>query len=141
MSDLVFDSSVVVKWILPEADSAKARRIRDEVAASGAELVALDLVLPEVTNAIWVRHHRRLMSAAEATSWFDVLRQTPFRIEPSSHVLASAFDIALRYDRAVYDACFVALVAKLDIGGVTADEPLYNAVRADFPGVRLLRHC
>lgn len=52
MSDTVVDSSVVAKWVLPEADSAHAQRLITEVAAAGQRLVVLDLALPEVTNAI-----------------------------------------------------------------------------------------
>jgi hypothetical protein len=38
MSDVVVDSSVVAKWILPEADSAHAERLTTEVPASGGRL-------------------------------------------------------------------------------------------------------
>ena len=52
MSDAVVDSSVVAKWILPEADSAQADRLIAEVAQKGERLVVLDLAFVEVTNAI-----------------------------------------------------------------------------------------
>jgi predicted nucleic acid-binding protein len=39
----------------------------------------------------------------------------------------------------IYDALFVALVQDLQLSGVTGDEPLWQAVRADFPNVMLLR--
>ena len=35
---------------------------------------------------------------------------------------------------------FLALAQKLNVPGVTADEPLFNAVHADFPQIQLLRH-
>jgi predicted nucleic acid-binding protein len=55
MSDLIVDSSVVAKWILPEADSPAAEAILTGAAARGHRLIVLDLVFPEVTNAIWKR--------------------------------------------------------------------------------------
>jgi len=54
-------------------------------------------------------------------------------------LLASALEIAIAYDRAVYDALFVALVRQLQLPGVTADEPLYRTVHGDFPQIVLLR--
>jgi predicted nucleic acid-binding protein len=60
MTDTVVDSSVVAKWILPEADRAQADRLIDEVALIGQRLIALDLAFVEVANAIWKRHHRGL---------------------------------------------------------------------------------
>ena len=36
-------------------------------------------------------------------------------------------------------ALFVALAQELSCAGITADEPLYTAVRADFPLIMLLR--
>lgn len=55
MSDTIVDSSVVTKWILPEADSAQAQRLISEVALKGERLIVLDLAFVEVTNAIWKR--------------------------------------------------------------------------------------
>lgn len=63
MSDVVVDSSVIAKWILPEADSDQARRLITEVAMAGEHLFVLDLALTEVTNAIWKRHHQHLIVA------------------------------------------------------------------------------
>ena len=60
-------------------------------------------------------------------------------MEPASRLLRPALEIAARYDRAVYDALFVALTQDRGLPGVTADEPLYQAVGADFPQILLLR--
>ena len=38
----------------------------------------------------------------------------------------------MKYHRSVYDALFVALTQDLGLPGITADEPLYNAVHVDF---------
>jgi predicted nucleic acid-binding protein len=59
--------------------------------------------------------------------------------EPAARLLDQAFEIAVKYDRAVYDALFVALTQDLGLKGVTADEPLYNTTHADFPQIILLR--
>jgi len=140
MSDTVVDSSVVAKWILPEADSAQAQRLITDVAGAGERLIVLDLVFPEVANAIWKRHRNRLITVAEAEAFLAALGRAPVHVEGAIRLLDAAFKIAVRYDRAVYDALFVALAHDLGLIGVTADEPLYNVVRTDYPEIALLRN-
>ena len=139
MSDLVVDSSVVAKWILPEADSAKAQQLIVQTADSGERLIVLDLVFPEVANAIWKRHRQQLINLSEARELLAALVRSPVEVEPAVSLIASAFEIAAKHDRAIYDALFVALAEQLGLPGITADEPLFNAIHADFPRIVLLR--
>jgi predicted nucleic acid-binding protein len=139
VSDLVVDSSVVAKWVLPEADSARAHQLIADAASSGSKLIVLDLVFAEVSNAIWKRYRQKLVTEAEVHALLDALLRAPVTVESAWRVLPPGLDIAIRYDRAVYDALFIALTRELKASGVTADEPLYNAVRGDFPEIRLLR--
>ena len=140
MSDTVVDSSVVAKWILPEPDSAQADRLIAEVAMKGERLIVLDLAFVEVANAIWKLHHRGLATLDQARLFLDKLLHIPVHVEPANRLLKPALEIAAKYHRAVYDALFVALCQDLGLQGVTADEPLYNAIRADFPRMILLRN-
>ena len=92
MSNLVVDSSVVAKWILPEADSAKAQQLFVQTAASGERLIVLDLVFPEVANAIWKRHRQQLIDLSEAKELIDALISSPVSVEPAVSLLVSAFE-------------------------------------------------
>jgi predicted nucleic acid-binding protein len=139
MSDLAIDSSVVAKWILPESDSAKAQEIITRAAGSSQRLVVLDLTFPEVANAIWKRHRQQQITLLEATAFLAKLTRIPVVVEPAMGLLASAFEIATTYDRAVYDALFVALAQRTGTG-ITADEPLFNSTHRKFPQVSLLRN-
>jgi predicted nucleic acid-binding protein len=140
MSDTVVDSSVVAKWILPEADSAQANRLISEIAMKGERLVILDLALVEVANAIWKQHYRRLITLDEARKFLAALLQAPVQIESAAGILLPSLEIAAKYDRSIYDALFVELAQNLGLPGVTADEPLQRAVHADFPNIVLLRN-
>jgi predicted nucleic acid-binding protein len=140
MSDTVIDSSVAAKWILPETDSDHADRVLVDVALKGERLIVLDLALIEIANAIWKLHHRHLATADEARQFLDKLLRLPVHVETGVRLLKAALDISLQYDRAVYDGLFVALCRDLNSQGVTADEPLYNAVHVDFPRIVLLRN-
>jgi predicted nucleic acid-binding protein len=139
MSDLVVDSSVVAKWVLPESDSAAAQQLVVQAASAGDRLIVLDLVFPEAGNAVWKRFRQKLITLGEARELLDALAHVPVVVEPAAALLAPAFEIAARYDRTVYDALFVALAQQLGVKGVTADEPLCNAVRSDIPQIVLLR--
>jgi len=140
MNDLVVDSSVVAKWLLPETDSSQAVRVRTDISAVGGRMIVLDLVLPEVGNVIWKSYRQNRVTLAEAQLALAGLQSMPLAAEPAARLLARAFTIAVKYDRAVYDALFVALVQDLGIRGVTADEPLYHATHVDFPQIFLLRN-
>src|SRR5438132_908310 len=58
---------------------------------------------------------------------------------PAAGLLSASLDIAIKYDRAVYDALFIALAQDRSARAVTADEPLFNVTHSDFPKVILLR--
>jgi predicted nucleic acid-binding protein len=140
MSDVVADSCVVAKWVLTEADTAKALQVIADVTGTGGRLIVLDLALPEVANAIWKQLHRGLLTLDEARACLDNLLTLSLQTEPAQPLLKAALEIAARYDRSVYDAAFVALARHLGLRGVTSDEPLFNAVHADFPEIVLLRN-
>jgi predicted nucleic acid-binding protein len=127
MSEIVVDSSVVAKWVLPELDTPQANRLLTHALTTGDRLVVLDLAFAEVANAIWNRQRRNLISADDARQALAAVVALPVRVEPASPRLQSALEIGMKYDRAIYDALFVATADELNVQGVTADEPLVNA--------------
>jgi predicted nucleic acid-binding protein len=138
--DIVIDSCVAAKWFLPEADSPAAIEIMRSVTVIGGQLILLDLARIEVCNAIWKYQRRKQITPDQAIRLLDSLLRLPTRIESAETSLRDALAIAARYDRSVYDAIFVATTRRLHLQGVTADEPLFNAVKADYPEILLLKH-
>jgi predicted nucleic acid-binding protein len=116
--------------------------VLSEATVQKKRLIILDLVLVEVTNAIWKLHHRGLVTLDEARQLLaDLLKvSVSANIEPANRLLKPALEIAAKYDRAVYDALFVALCQDLGLPGVTADEPLQKGIQTDFPQIALLRN-
>jgi len=139
MNDIVVDSSVVAKWILPESDSAEALGLVSEITLRQGRLVVLDLAIVEVANAIGKRYHQGLATAEESRQFLDSLIRAPVHVEPALRFLSQALEIAVEYHRAIYDALFVALAQELRMPGVTADEPLFRSLHADFPQIALMR--
>lgn len=138
-SNLVFDSCIVAKWILPEVDSDKAQQVLIELSQAGGRAVVLDIAFAEVANAIWKRLHRELITPDEAQCFLDDLLTLPVVVEPANSHLRVAFEIAARYDRSVYDALVVAAARELGLQAITSDAPLKPAVQVDFPEIQLLR--
>ena len=137
-SDVVFDSCVVAKWILPEVDSDKAQQVLSEIAQAGGRAIVVDIVFAEVANAIWKQEHRGLISHEEALAFLDDLQTLPVVVQPARSHLSAAFEIASRHDRSVYDALFVAVAHASGLRRVTTDAPLKNAVQKDYPEISLL---
>ena len=140
MNDWVVDANVIVKWILPEPDSALAFQVAADTTAAGGTLHTLDLAVIEATHVIWTKLHRRLLTLAEAHQALALLQLINVQINESLPLLTKAFDVAAQFDVAVYDALFVVSVRERAVNGVTADEPLVRAVGAAYPEIKLLRN-
>jgi predicted nucleic acid-binding protein len=139
MADVAIDSSVAAKWVLPESDTAEAQAILVAAAQSNSKLRVLDLAMAEVTNAIWVRWLRGLITAPEADGLLSDFLALPLTVVSSRSLLPEALRLSARYRISVYDSLFVAATVADSISGVTADEPLVHAVKTDFPQIHLLR--
>jgi predicted nucleic acid-binding protein len=139
MSDIVVDSSVAAKWILTEPDSPEAEELFNKTRASGDRLFVLDLVSCEVANAVWKQQRQRHISVDEAEYLLNEFMKLPLEIELAARVLMGGLEIAIKYDRPIYDALFVALTRDKGLRGVTADVPLNNATH-NYPQIVLLRN-
>ena len=122
---LVVDTSVAVKWYIPEPGGEHALALR----RAGNDLIAPQLLVAEFGNVLWKKVQRGELDGAEAVDIADAfVRACPIRLRPSLPYSALALDLALRFGRSVYDALFLA-VAVADGGSyVTADERLVNAL-------------
>lgn len=125
MTPMVVDSSVAVKWVVPEADADLAARLRGSL---GYTRHAPEFLLVEVGNILWKKARRGEPSAAEAASGFDVIRADPIDLRPDAILADRALAIALETDRSVYDCLYVALAVRLGAEVVTADDRLVNAL-------------
>ena len=129
MKTLIIDASVAIKWFIPEDGSIAALRFLN----GKRELIAPDLIRPEVGNIIWKLHSRHLLNADEASQIIDDFLSLPIEIHDSESLMASAFEIAIETDRTVYDSLYLALAIKTHGIMVTADERFANALKnTDF---------
>ncbi len=123
---LVVDASVCLKWHVPEAGSEAARAILH----GGASLVAPEILVAEVANALWQKARRTDLTAARCLEIVDsVAVNAPIRFTPSVRLAPGALEIALAQTHPVYDCLYLALAGTLGVPLVTADQRLHAAVR------------
>ncbi len=125
----VLDSSVGAKWVIVEADTDKARRLRDAYRAGQDELIAPDWFLVEVSNILGKAAARSTITAAEARQAYVAIARDAPKLQPSVPLLGDAFDLALQHRRAVYDCLYLALAIREQCRLVTADEALVRQLQ------------
>ncbi len=120
----VIDASVALKWVIPEVLSDKADRLR----AGDDEILAPDLLLVEVANALWKKAMSREISPPEADRAFELVSESGIDLRPTVPLLTRAMEIARRLDHPVYDCVYLALADREQASFVTADRRLLRRV-------------
>ncbi len=124
---VVVDASVVVKWFIPEADSEKAIKLRDRHIEGSVTLMAPDLLVYEVVNALSCHPDvsvEEIREDVEALFMLDL-----DLIQPSSGFVASAAEGARGHSISVYDSSYLALAEATSSSLVTADRRLRERVK------------
>jgi predicted nucleic acid-binding protein len=122
---LVVDSSVVIKWSVPEVHSADALRYLDPNLGRDAP----ELLLAEVSNILWKKVGRGELTRGEAERIAADVGQADITIQPMGPLFGPALRIALETGRSAYDCLYLALAEALSCRVVTADRRLYNALQ------------
>jgi predicted nucleic acid-binding protein len=129
----VLDSSVALRWVLAEVESAKAVRLRNEYGNGVHDLVAPDIFPSEIANGLVSAERQSRIRTGEAAIFLhDVLRTAPVLYDPSS-LLIRAMEIALSTKKAVYDCLYLALAEAEGCELVTADDQFARGLRASYP--------
>jgi len=134
VTDVVVDSSVALKWFVPEVLSDEAAAFLD----ASFTLLTPDLLFAEFGNILWKKITRGEIQPDEARDIVAALATVPLVVVPSAALLAAALEIAVALRRTVYDALYVALAVARDCTFVTADDRLSRAL-AQSPLARHVR--
>ena len=127
--ETLLDTSVVVKWFVPEEDSEKALSLRRAHVDRELQLYAPEVLLMELANAL------RYSSEFSAGEIIEAL-ETPFELNIllvpfSLDALNLAVTLGMEHDLAVYDAYFLALAQAMEIPLITADRRLLSRLTAE----------
>jgi predicted nucleic acid-binding protein len=132
----VVDASVAAKWILPaggETLTQEALELLKRYVAGEVRFIVPDLFWAELANILWKAGRQGRIREDSARSALHGMRERNFPTVSSHTLLAEAFAIATAFDRAVYDALYVALAINSKSQLVTADERVANALAAHLP--------
>ena len=126
---VLLDTSVVVKWFVPEEDSEKALSLRRAQEDRELQLYAPEVLVMELANAL---RYSSEFSAGEITEALE----TPFELNIllipfSLDALNSAVTLSMEHDLAVYDAYFLALAQALEIPLITADRRMLSRLTVE----------
>jgi predicted nucleic acid-binding protein len=129
----VVDSSVALKWVLPEADSVKAVRLRDEYRNGLHELLAPDIFPSEIANGLASAERQKRIRPGESAIFLnDILSAAP-ALHSSAPLLIRAMELAISTKQAVYDCIYMALAEAESCEMVTADDQFARALRPSYP--------
>lgn len=122
---LVIDTSVAVKWYIPETGCEEASAILDRENS----LLAPDLLVAEFGNVIWKKVRKSEFGQSEAEGIIGAFLSTrPVILRPSNLYLQPAFEIANRWNVTVYDALYLAVALEESCPLATSDEKLGRAL-------------
>jgi predicted nucleic acid-binding protein len=129
------DSCVALKWLLAEADSAKALRIRVGFLAGNRDLIAPDVFPIEVAHSLTRAERQRRITPAEGLKHFRNISTYWPDLFPSLPLLPRAYDLSSQFRIGVYDCLYVALAEREGCELVTADDRLVKTLQSQFPFV------
>jgi predicted nucleic acid-binding protein len=133
----VMDASVCIKWFssIKEEYAEKAIELRKDYYEKKVYLLAPDLLLYEVTNALSYNPRFSSENVKAAISSLNSM-QIKF-VKPLAQVLDLAIDIRFLKNISIYDAVYIALSRYIDMQFITADQKLYDRIK-DYGNVILL---
>jgi predicted nucleic acid-binding protein len=127
---LIVDASVAVKWFAAEEGSDRAEALLE----SHEPLIAPDLILAEVSNVMWRKFRRGLLSSDQVTAAVRRLPQYFERLIRIGELVERATELTVTFDHPVYDCFYLALAER-------AARPRLPLVSADSRLLALLdRH-
>jgi predicted nucleic acid-binding protein len=137
---VVLDASVAAKWLVPEPDTEKARRVLVDWKEGRIELVAPSVLLVEVASVLWKKVKKNELHSGDAAGLFREFRHLGLPLVAIEGLIFHALDFSFFYKHPVYDCIYVALAVRERCSLLTADEELFQRISKPVPRmVRLLR--
>jgi predicted nucleic acid-binding protein len=125
--EIVVDASVAVKWFSEEEGSDKALELRNGHIDGKTTLIAPDLLVYEVANAL--RFKPGLNPQLMVKALDDLFGLQIDLMAPSSELVRRGSEIAFEYEITAYDSCYLSLGEILGTEVVTADDKLYEKAK------------
>lgn len=136
LRELVLDTSVAVKFHVPEERHEEARRLQRSFESGAVSLLAPGTILPEVFNAFWQKHRWDELTRDEVRTGWKLISELPLALYAPEDLIGRAVEISFETSVIIYDALFLALAEDAETIVVTDDGKLLKTVK-DTPYARL----
>jgi predicted nucleic acid-binding protein len=125
----VLDASAALKFVFEKPQAGPAHSLFSLLTAEGqAEFFVPDLFYAECTNVLATMARLKGYRPQQARADSAHLQALEFRVVPTFTLATEALAIALAHHISSYDACYVALAARVQAPLITADEKLVRAM-------------
>ncbi|MFZ5818985.1 MAG: type II toxin-antitoxin system VapC family toxin [Chloroflexota bacterium] len=135
---MIVDASVLLSAFFPDEAQTQAQAVLRQHAAGLERLKAPTLIVYEVTNAVWQAERRGRITSAQADEILSTASGLGIELLPFHW--GESLPMARRFGCSAYDAAYLTLAEKLKENVITADERLYNSVRAKLKWVLWLKN-
>lgn len=126
--DVVLDASVAVKWFTEEEGTELALELRDSYVKGEINLLAPDLLLYEIFNAL---RYKKGVDVKTLKEWIeDMINMQIDLISPTQHLLEKSLENATKFGITFYDSCYLTLAELSGAQLVTADKEFYEKVKS-----------
>ncbi len=130
LSPYVIDTSVAVKWYIPESFSVEAKRYMGK----GLDRHAPDYLLAEAASVVLKRVRSRdaklKLTFDEGCMVLAASKTAPIQFHESRMMIDPSFALAEQVGASLYDGLFLALALRLGGQLVTADAKLFKKIQA-----------
>lgn len=123
---IVVDASVAVGWFLPEGQSEFSHHLLQ----TAQDLVAPDLLVAEVGNALVKAHRRRMIRSERVRGSLERLVLGLVTLQPTTPLLPAAAELACTMRCSIYDAAYIELARRSAAIIVTNDARLAEVARS-----------
>ncbi len=139
MTNLVIDSNLLLASAFVEPHSPQARALLAKAVHAGDSFHAPALLQYEIVTVIRKAVHFGRINEAEGQSIKNLLLATEIKIHVNLDLINRGYELAQAFHLPrAYDTQYVALAEHLNCDFWTADERLFNSVRATFPSIHWL---
>lgn len=125
----VIDASVCIKWFVSPNEKfvVNAKKLRQDLLNKRVLLIAPDLLLYEVSNALSYNTNLTKAAVIEAIKSLNLMNIK--YVKPLEQILKITINLKFLKNITVYDAIYLGLAKFVNAQLLTADEKLYNSVK------------
>ena len=125
--EVVLDSSVAVKWFSAEKGTERALEVRDGHVRGRISLLAPDLIVYEIANALRFRPGFDEQTVARAVE--DLLDLQMDLLTPSRELIIRCSQLAFRFQITIYDSCYLGLGELMGTKVLTSDKRFFDRAK------------